>query len=253
MESKNEFDFDLFDKEKAPEKERSSPEQKKEKKEKKRKKQRLINLAAVIICAALVAAVLLLAAPFAFAKYNPERYARQYIEAVISDNYAEVYDKSEGRHFADFSKEEFVAACEQNPELLSLADYEITDFSVKKHGEANGDYQEMLVTFTGSEGEIGNYIFRMQRISNGFWKYDEYAAVLSFDIVCSARIYAPAGTSIFLNDEQLINEQSKALTAITADARLAHILNTPFRLCLREATPSKQKINYVPPLRRALK
>lgn len=213
MENQNDFNFDLFEQEKHAETERPTAGQKDKRKEKKRKREMLLNIAAFLIIALIVAAVLAFAAPFAFAKYNPERYAKQYIEAVISKDYGKVYDKSEGRSLADFGRDEFIAACEKSPELISISDGEITDFTVQTYGAPVEDMQNMLVTYTDSEGNLGQYIFPMQQISNGFWRYDEYAAVLTFDIICNPKIYAPRQTTVYINGTALAEDTCEIKSA----------------------------------------
>ncbi len=214
MENKNEFDFDMFKQEKSAD-DIPSPKRLEEKRAERKKRQLIVNICVYSLLGAIICAALILAAPFAFAKYNPERYARQYIEAVIAKDYGAIYDKSEGRSLASFTREEFIAACEANPQLISISDKEITSFAVQKYGAPVEDTQNMLVTFTNAEGETGVYIFPMLQISNGFWKYDEYAAVISFDIICHASIYAPRQTTVYINGEAINEELCEVKTAIS--------------------------------------
>ena len=209
MENQNDFNFELFE---DNEREKASPKQREKRTADKKKRQRIVNAVFFGVLGIIIAAAAVLAAPFFFAKYNPERYAVQYIEAVISKDYGAVYDKSEGRKVADFGRDEFIAACEKSPELISISEGEITDFAVQKYGAPVENVQNMLVTFTNGEGETGTYIFPMLQISNGFWKYDEYAAVLTFDIICRAKIYAPMQTAVYLNGEELSEDICQTLS-----------------------------------------
>ncbi len=222
MENKNDFNFDMFEQGKRLETERPNAEQKEKKKQEKRKKEKRLNIAAGVIIALIAAAALVLAAPIFFAKYNPERLAKQYVEAVINKDYGSVYDKSEGKRFADFGRDEFVAACEANPELIKICSGEVKDFRVEKYGAPDGDFQNMLVTCVCTSedgaGEVAEqYIFPVQMINNGFWKYDEYAAVITFDIICRAKIYAPRQTTVSINGEQLADTACEVKTASAAD------------------------------------
>lgn len=230
IDGKNEFDFSAFE----AKREKDARKDAQPKRSKKKKRSGLSagkKTAAAAVCGAVLLALLcFIVYPFLSAAHNPNRLAEEYAKAAAAQDAQRAYELSALAKTGSVSRADFEAVAAKTQEFSALGGLDGGSYMVR-HGQTDGEYTAYSVDYA-SGGEIKTIYLTVERLKDGFWKYDEYAVKPDSSLFCRAWFYTANGAELTVDGQKPLS-QTKIETAdlLTGGQTEAALFDCGYLLC----------------------
>lgn len=166
------------------------------------KKSRLPKALILLFISILIIAAAIFAGIKSQPKYHPDKLLKQYINAVLNEEWGTAYDVMTINGAPLISRERFIEYCTENPNALSLTASPLIDFEIDEYSSTEDLHYFDISCLTEDKSTETRFAV-VEKISDGFMGFDKYAVQPFANCIVDFNFHTADGTRLYVDGTEL--------------------------------------------------